>query len=163
MARRSQGDWSIMIREKIDAELKSAMKARDDKLRVSTLRLVNAAIKDRDIAARGNDCCNGVTDEEILGILSKMVKQREDSAAAFDKGGRPDLSAQEREEIEVIREFLPRQLSDAEIEKEVAEVVASLNAKGLKDMGRVMGALKERHAGAMDFSRAGALVKKALS
>jgi hypothetical protein len=152
----------IMIREDIDAALKASMRARDDKLKVSTLRLVTAAIKDRDIAARGEDRCNGVTDEEILGILVKMVKQREDSAVAFENGGRPELAAQERKEIEVIRAFLPRQMSEAEIEQAVSKLVADLNAKGLKDMGRVMGALKQRHAGAMDFGRAGALVKKAL-
>ncbi|MEQ1931423.1 MAG: GatB/YqeY domain-containing protein [Parvularculaceae bacterium] len=151
-----------MLREKIDAALKAAMKARDEKLRVSTLRLVTAAIKDRDIAARGEDRCNGVTDEEILAILQKMVKQREDSATQFENGGRPELAAQERAEIVVVREFLPRQLTESEIETAVSGVIAELGAAGLKDMGRCMGALKERHAGSMDFGRAGALVKKAL-
>lgn len=151
-----------MLRENIDVALKAAMKARDEKLRVSTLRLISAAIKDRDIAARGEDRCNGVTDEEILAILQKMVKQREDSAAQFENGGRPELAAQERSEIGIIRDFLPRQLSDAEIETAVTSVITELGAAGLRDMGRCMGALKQRYSGAMDFGRAGALVKKSL-
>lgn len=151
-----------MLREKIDAALKAAMKAKDEKLRVSTLRLITAAIKDRDIAARAEDRCNGVTDEEILAILQKMVKQREDSATQFETGGRPELAAQERGEIGVIREFLPRQLDESEIETAVSGVISELGASGLKDMGRCMGALKERYAGSMDFGRAGAMVKKAL-
>lgn len=150
------------MREEIDDALKTAMKARDDKLRVSTLRLINAAIKDRDIAARSCDRCDGVTDDEILAILSKMVKQREDSAAAYEKGCRPDLAEQERAEIAVIKEFMPRQMDEAEIAGAVKEVIAELNATGLKDMGKAMAALKARHAGAMDFGRAGALVKAAL-
>ncbi len=151
-----------MLRMKIDTALKAAMKARDEKLRVSTLRLINAAIKDRDIAARGVDRCEGVSNEEILAILAKMVKQREDSSKAYEDGGRPDLAEQERAEIEVIREFLPKQLSEAEIEGAVAEVISEYAASGLKDMGKCMNALKERYSGAMDFSLAGALMKKAL-
>lgn len=151
-----------MLRDRIDGELKTAMKARDAKLRVATLRLINAAIKDRDIAARSEDRCGGVTDEEILGLLGKMVKQREESSATYAKAGRADLAAQERAEIEVIREFMPRQMSDAEIEAAVGAAVADIGATGLKDMGKVMAALKERHAGAMDFGKAGAAVKKRL-
>lgn len=153
---------SAMIRERIDAALKAAMKARDEKLRVSTLRLINAAIKDRDIAARGEDRCNGVSDDEILAILTKMVKQREESADTYEKASRLDLAEQERAEIEVIREFMPRQLSDEEIATAVTQVIGELGACGLKDMGKCMGALKERYAGAMDFGRAGAVMKKAL-
>ena len=151
-----------MLREKIDTALKTAMKAREDKVRVSTLRLVNAAIKDRDIAARASDRCEGVNDDEILGILTKMLKQREDSAIAYEKGCRLDLAEQERAEMAVIRDFLPRQLSETEIAEEVKGVIAELDAKTLKDMGKCMSALKERHAGAMDFAKAGALVKAAL-
>lgn len=151
-----------MLRTRIDEALKSAMKARDNKLRVATLRLITAAIKDRDIAARGEDRCNGVTDDEILAILTKMVKQREESAAVYDKGCRPDLAEQERSEIEVIKEFLPRQLTENEISEAVASVITELGASGLKDMGKCMGTLKERYPGAMDFGRAGAMVKKAL-
>ncbi len=151
-----------MLREQIDEALKSAMKAKDQKVRVATLRLITAAIKDRDIAARAEDRCCGVTDDEILRILSKMVKQREDSATAYEKGSRLDLAEQERAEIEIIKEFLPRQLSDEEISTVVSGVITELGASGLKDMGKCMGALKERYAGAMDFGRAGAVMKKAL-
>ena len=152
-----------MLRERIDTALKAAMKAKDEKLRVATLRLVNAAIKDRDIAARGEDRCEGVTDEEILAILTKMVKQREESATAFENGGRPELAEQERAEIEIIREFLPRQLSADEIEKAVVGVISEYEASGLKDMGKCMGALKERYNGAMDFGQAGKLMKEQLT
>ncbi len=152
-----------MLRAELEGALKSAMKARDDKVRVSTLRLIMAAIKDRDIAARSEDRCDGVSDDEILAILTKMVKQREESAATYDKGGRPELAEQERAEIEVIRGFMPKQMSEEETEAAVKAVIADLDAKGLKDMGRGMAALKERHAGAMDFGRAGAIMKKALS
>lgn len=152
-----------MLRDQIDSALKTAMKAKDDKLRVATLRLINAAIKDRDIAARGEDRCDGVTDEEILAILTKMVKQREESAAAFEKGCRPELAEQERAETEVIREFLPRQLSDEEIKSAVKEVIDEYEASGLKDMGKCMGALKERYNGSMDFGQAGKLMKETLS
>ena len=152
-----------MLREQIDAALRSAMKAKDDKLRVATLRLINAAIKDRDIAARGEDRCDGVSDDEILAILTKMVKQREESAEAFDAGGRPELAEQERSEIEVIKDFLPRQLSEAEIKSAVADVIKEYDASGLKDMGKCMGALKERYTGAMDFGCAGKLMKEKLT
>lgn len=152
-----------MLREQIDTALKTAMKAQDDKLRVATLRLINAAIKDRDIAARAEDRCEGVSDEEILQILGKMVKQREDSARAYELGCRPELAEQERSEIEIIRSFLPRQLSDDEIQVAVSDVIAEYEASGLKDMGKCMGALKERYNGAMDFGRAGKLMKESLS
>ncbi len=152
-----------MLRQQIDESLKTAMKARTDKVRVSTLRLINAAIKDRDIAARSCDRCEGVSDDEVLAILTKMVKQREDSAAAYEKGCRPDLAEQERAEIAIIREFLPRQMDEAEISNAVKSVIAELEASGLKDMGKVMAALKARHAGAMDFGRAGAMIKAVLA
>ncbi|PQA85638.1 GatB/YqeY domain-containing protein [Hyphococcus luteus] len=151
-----------MLKEQINTALKAAMKAGDAKLRVATLRLINAAIKDRDIAARAEDRCEGATDEEILAILTKMVKQREESAKAFEDGGRPELAEQERAEIEVISEFLPRQLSEEEIKSAVAEVIEEYDAEGLKDMGRCMGALKERFNGAMDFGKAGKLMKEQL-
>ncbi|HNS87794.1 MAG TPA: GatB/YqeY domain-containing protein [Parvularculaceae bacterium] len=151
-----------MLREKIDSALKASMKARDDKVRVSTLRLINAAIKDRDIAARACDRCDGVSDDEILAILMKMVKQREESATVYEKGCRLDLAEQERAEVAVIKEFLPRQMNEAEIDAAVKGVIAELDASGLKDMGKCMAALKERHAGAMDFAKAGAAMKKAL-
>jgi len=151
-----------MLREKIDVALKTSMKARDDKVRVSTLRLINAAIKDRDIAARASDRCDGVTDDEILAILTKMMKQREESATVYEKGCRLDLAEQERAEMAVIKEFLPRQMSEAEIETAVKDVIAEIDASGLKDMGKSMALLKERYTGAMDFAKAGGLMKKAL-
>lgn len=151
-----------MLREQIDTAIKTAMKAKDEKLRVATLRLINAAIKDRDIAARAEDRCDGATEEEILAILTKMVKQREESALAFEKGCRPELAEQERAEIEVIREFLPRQLSPEEIKSAVDDVIKEYQADGLKDMGKCMGALKERYNGAMDFGQAGKLMKEQL-
>ncbi len=152
-----------MLREQIDSSLKTAMKARDAKLRVTTLRLINAAIKDRDIAARGEDRCDGATEEEILAILTKMVKQREESAAAFENGGRPELAEQERAEIAIIREFLPRQLSEDEVKAAVSGVIDEYEAAGLKDMGKCMGALKERYNGAMDFGAAGKMMKERLT
>ncbi len=152
-----------MLRDQIDDALKTAMKAKDDKIRVATLRLINAAIKDRDIAARGEDRCEGITDEEILALLTKMVKQRDESAVAFDKGCRPELAEQERAEIEVIREFLPRQLSEDEIKSAVKDVIDEYEASGLKDMGKCMGALKERFNGSMDFGRAGQFMKESLT
>ena len=152
-----------MLREQIDTALKTSMKAKDDKLRVATLRLINAAIKDRDIAARAEDRCEGATEEEILQILAKMVKQREESADAYEKGCRPELAEQERAEIEVIRDFMPRQLSEDEIRSAVSDVIAEYEASGLKDMGKCMGALKERYNGSMDFGRAGKFMKDSLS
>ena len=151
-----------MLREQIDTALKTAMKTGGAKLRVATLRLINAAIKDRDIAARSEDRCDGATEEEILAILTKMVKQREESAQAFENGGRPELAEQERAEMDVIREFLPRQLSEAEIKTAVANVIKEYEASGLKDMGKCMGALKERFNGSMDFGAAGKLMKDQL-
>lgn len=151
-----------MLREQIDEALKTAMKARDEKARVATLRLINAAIKDRDIAARSEGRTDGVSDDEVLGVLTKMVKQREDSAAAYEKGCRPDLAEQEIAEIAVIREFMPKQLTPEETATAVADVIDEVGATGLKDMGRCMGLLKERHQGSMDFGKAGALMKERL-
>lgn len=152
-----------MLREQLDTALKTAMKAKADKTQITTLRLISAAIKDRDIAARADDRCDGVSDDEILAILTKMVKQREESAAAFEKGCRPELAEQERAEIEVIRGFLPRQLSEDELTSAIDDIIAEFGASGLKDMGKCMGALKERYTGSVDFGRAGKLVKARLS
>ena len=152
-----------MLCEQISLALKTAMKERAEKVRIGTLRLINAAIKDRDIAARSADRCGGLPDEEVLAVLTKMVKQREDAARTYEDAGRLELAEQERAEIEVIREFLPRQLSEAEIDTAVTEVIAELDAEGLKDMGKCMGALKSKYAGSMDFGAAGAKVKKALA
>lgn len=145
------------MREVIATAMKNAMKAQD-KIVLSTLRLIQAAIKDRDIAARtaGKEA---VSDEEILQILAKMVKQREDSAAAFEQGGRPELAAQEREEIKVIQGFLPKQMSEEDVRRVCAQVVQDVGADGLRDMGRCMAALKERFPGQMDFGKASGVVK----
>ena len=149
-----------MLRDQINEALKVAVKSQD-KRRMATLRLINAAIKDRDIAARtgGKD---SVSDDEIRELLQKMVRQREESAVVYAEAGRTELAEQEREEIEIIRDFLPRQLSEDEIKSAVTEVIQEYDASGLKDMGRCMGALKERFNGAMDFGKAGKLMKEQL-
>ncbi|WP_300545556.1 GatB/YqeY domain-containing protein [Maricaulis sp.] len=152
----------MSLRDRITEEMKSAMKA-GDKARLSTLRLISAAVKDRDIAARAEDRCAGCEDTEILSILQKLVKQREDSADTYEKAGRLDLAEAERAEAEVVREFLPRPMDEAEIEQAAETVVHELEASGLKDMGRVMGELKTRYAGRMDFGQAGAKVKHLLA
>lgn len=151
-----------MLRQQIEDAYKATLKAQNDKVKLSTLRLIQAAVKDRDIAARGEDRCNGVSDEEILAILAKMVKQREESAKTYEEASRIEMAEQERSEIDVIRSFMPRQLSESEIEQAVSTVITELEASGLKDMGKCMGALKQRYSGSMDFGRAGALVKQAL-
>ncbi len=151
----------MSLREQITGEMKSAMKA-GEKARLSTLRLVSAAIKDRDIAARAEDRCAGCEETEIMAILQKLVKQREESALTYEKAGRLDLAEAERAEADVVREFLPKPMDDAEICEAAQTVVSELDASGLKDMGRVMGELKSRYAGRMDFGQAGAKVKHLL-
>lgn len=153
---------SDRVRDRINAALKDAVKAQD-KLRMSTLRLINAAIKDRDIASRTAGRTEGVSDAEVLEILAKMVKQRRESVETYEGAGRLELAEQEKAEIEVISDFMPRQFDDAEMEKVCEEVVAELGAEGLKDMGRTMAALKERYAGRLDFGKASGIVKKLLS
>jgi len=150
------------MRTELNEALKRALKAREQR-RTSTLRLILAAIKDRDIAARAEDRTSGVTDDEILQLLAKMVRQRQESIEAFEKGGRPDLVAQEREEIAIIESFMPKQLSPDEVRGACKEVVEALGATGLRDMGKCMGALKERFPGRMDFGKASAIVKEILS
>ncbi|HKJ72819.1 MAG TPA: GatB/YqeY domain-containing protein [Alphaproteobacteria bacterium] len=151
-----------MLRDRLNAALKDAMRAKDQR-RVSTIRLILAAVKDRDIAGRSEESREGVPDEEILQILSKMIRQRQDSIEAYEKADRMELAAQEREEIQVIESFQPPQLSEQDIHKACAEAVEQVEAKGLKDMGRTMAVLKERYAGLMDFSKASAIVKNMLS
>lgn len=148
------------MREIIAEALKTALKAQD-KRRTSTLRLINAAIQDRDISNRGAGK-DPVSDEDIRLILAKMVKQREESAKAFEEGNRPELAAQERDEIEIIREFLPKQMDDEAVAQAVRDAIAETGAEGLRDMGRVMTALREKFAGQMDFGKASALVKASL-
>ena len=145
------------MREKVTEEVKAAMKA-GDKPRLTTLRLIQSAIKDRDIANRGN-AKDAATDDEILQILAKMVKQREESAKAFEDGGRPELAANERAEIAIIRDFLPKQMDAAETEAAIRAVIAETGAAGVKDMGKVMAALREKFAGQMDFGKASGVVK----
>jgi uncharacterized protein YqeY len=150
-----------MIRERFAGDLKDAIKARDA-ARVSTLRLVTAAVKDRDIAARTSDSAEGVPDSEILAILAKMIRQRQESAGVYEQAGRLDLAGQERAEIAILREYLPKQLSEREVDAAVAAAIATTGASSIRDMGKVMALLKERHTGAMDFARAGAAIKQAL-
>lgn len=149
-----------MLRDDINNALKAAMKAQDQR-RVSTLRLINAAFKNADIEARGAGK-PALTDDELNSQMQKMIKQRQESAELYDKGGRPELASQEREEIAVITSFLPKQMSEDEIKAAVAAAVKDTGASSMKDMGRVMAALKERHAGKMDLAKAGGLVKAQL-
>jgi uncharacterized protein YqeY len=153
---------SMGLRERFNESLKDAMKAKQAK-RLSTLRLILAAVKDRDIAGRTETSREGVSDDEILQLMTKMIKQREESAATYDSGGRPELAAGEREEIAIIREYMPRQLSPDETRAAVAAAVSETGAASIKDMGKVMAALKERYTGQMDFAKAGATVKELLS
>ena len=146
-----------MLRDKINDSVKTAMKAQD-KPRLSTLRLVNSSLKNADIEARGQGK-EPLADEDILGLLQKMIKQRQESVELYDKGGRADLAGAEREEIAIISSFLPKQLTDDEIKAAIAEAVKETGAASVKDMGKVMGALKQRYTGKMDFAKAGGLVK----
>lgn len=150
------------LRERLNDALKGAMKARAQR-RVSTLRLVLAGLKERDIANRTEDSRAGIGDDEILSLLAKMIRQREESASTYDAGGRPELAAAEREEIAIIREFMPRQMDAAEMKQAAERAIAEAGAASMKDMGRVMALLKERHAGEMDFGQAGAVVKALLA
>jgi uncharacterized protein YqeY len=152
----------MALREQFNDALKDAMKAKDQR-RVSTLRMVLAAIKDKDIAARTETSREGISDEDVLSLLAKMVKQRDDSITAFVTGNRPDLADAEREEIAIIREFMPKQMSADEAKAAAQEVIAQLGATSMKDMGKVMAALKESYAGQMDFAKASATVKDLLS
>ncbi|MCO6393080.1 GatB/YqeY domain-containing protein [Aliihoeflea aestuarii] len=148
------------MRAQIAETLKQALK-NHEKRRVSTLRLIQAAITDRDIANRGVGK-EPVNDEEILQILAKMVKQREESAKAFEEGARLELAAQEREEIEIVREFLPVQMGEDEVRQASTDAISEVGAEGLRDMGKVMAILKERYPGKMDFAKASAAVRDLL-
>ncbi|APE43031.1 glutamyl-tRNA amidotransferase [Sulfitobacter alexandrii] len=152
----------MTLRTRISESLKQAMRDKDAN-RLSTLRLINAAIKDRDIAARATGNDDGVGDDEVLAILGKMAKQRQESARAYEEGGRLDLAERENGEILVIEEFLPRQLSEAEVAKAVDAAIAEQNATSIRDMGKVIGALKGRYTGQMDFGKVGPMVKDRLS
>ncbi|WP_313601250.1 GatB/YqeY domain-containing protein [Rhizobium sp.] len=150
-----------MMREKLTETMKEAMKAKDSR-RLSTVRLIQSAVKDRDIANRGVGK-DAATDDEILQILQKMVKQREESAKIYEDAGRAELATQEREEIDVLKTFMPEQLSDDKVDEIVAAVVAEIGAAGMKDMGKVMAILRERYAGQMDFAKASGVIKAKLS
>jgi uncharacterized protein YqeY len=150
------------LRTRLNTSVKQAMRDKDS-ARLSTLRLINAAIKDRDIAARGEGNEDGVGDDEVLGILGKMVKQRKDTAKTYEEGGRLDLAERELSEIGVIEEFLPRKLSDDEVTAAVDAAVAETGASSIRDMGRVMGALKSKYTGQMDFGAVGGMVKDRLA
>ena len=150
------------MREQLTHSLKAAMKAKDTQ-RISTIRLINAAIKDRDIAVRSEENVNGVTDEEILSILAKMIKQRQESAKQYEEAGRIELAEQELSEIGIIETFLPKQMTENEMIETVDQTIQEIKADSIRDMGKVMGVLKQKHAGIMDFSRAGARAKEVLS
>jgi uncharacterized protein YqeY len=150
-----------MLREDINNALREAMKARDER-RVSTLRLVNAAIKDRDIEARGLGR-QPLSDEELLGVLQKMIKQRQESKELYHKGGRADLAQQESEEIEIISSYLPKQMSEEEMSAAIAAAIQETGAASMKDMGKVVGVLRGKFAGRMDFGKASALVRSKLA
>ena len=152
----------MSLRAQLTDAMKEAMKAKDAK-RLATVRLILAALKDRDIAARSETNKDLVSDDDILTLLAKMIKQREESATAFDAGNRPEMAQNERDEITVIRSFMPAQMDEAAMKGAVAKVIAESGAASIKDMGKVMAVLKERYAGKMDFSKASAATKDALS
>ena len=150
-----------MLRDTLTAAMKDAMRAKEAR-KLSTVRLIQTAIKDRDIANRGAGK-EPATDDEILQILAKMVKQREESATIYEGAARPELAAQEREEIAVLQTFMPVQMSDADVRDACAAVIAELSAEGLRDMGKCMTLLRERFAGQMDFAKASAVLKELLT
>ncbi|MBY3233207.1 GatB/YqeY domain-containing protein [Rhizobium laguerreae] len=150
-----------MLRDQLATQLKEAMKAKNAE-RLSTVRLIQAAVKDRDIANRGTGK-EQASDDEILQILAKMVKQRDESAKIYEENSRPELAAKERAEIIVIQDFMPKQLSDSEVRANVSAIITETGAAGAKDMGKVMAALKERYAGQMDFAKASATVRELLN
>ena len=149
-----------MLRDAINTSLKDAMKSRDER-RTSTLRLMNAAIQNADIEATGQKK-ERLNEAELMSLFQKMIKQRQESAELYDKGGRPELAQQERAEVEIITAYLPQQMSDVEAGAAISAMLQEINAQSLKDMGRAMTALKERFAGKMDFAKASAKVKELL-
>ena len=151
----------MSLRNQLSASLKAALKARSSH-RVATVRLILAAVKDRDIAAREGGNSLGIADEEIMALLQSMIKQRRESIVLYQKGGRDELARQEESEIEVIQSFLPSQMTEKETEKVVDEVIVEMGAENLRDMGRVMAALRERYTGRLDFAAAGTVAKARL-
>ena len=152
----------MSLRERLSTSLKEAMRAKDA-TRLMTLRLINAAIKDRDIDARADGNETGVPDDVLLAILSKMVKQRQESARAYEEGGRLELAEQELSEITIVEEFLPRQLTAEETEQVIADAIAESGANSIRDMGKVMGVLKAKYTGQLDFGKVGGFLKAQLS
>lgn len=151
-----------MLRERLSDSLKSAMKAKDAR-RSATVRLILAALKDRDITARSSGKSEGLSEDEILNMMQTMIRQRRDSIEMYKKGRRDDLVEQEESEIGIIEEFLPKQMSEDEVSTASREVIEELGASSIKDMGRVMGELRSRYAGRMDFGKASQVVKGLLS
>lgn len=151
-----------MLRQRLNDDLKAAMKSRDQRA-TSALRLILAALKDRDIAARGKGNTEGISEEEIGDLLQKMVRQRRESIELYEQGNRQDLAQQEREEIQVIERFLPKQMSDEEASAAIQAIIAETGASSMKDMGRVMAEVKARHASEIEPARASAMVKAALA
>ncbi|MCB1406901.1 MAG: GatB/YqeY domain-containing protein [Rhodobacteraceae bacterium] len=152
----------MSLRARISSDLKDAMRAKDQ-LKLSTLRLINAAIKDRDIALRGEGEDREMTDAEITAVLSRMVKQRQESAKAYEEGGRLELVEREEAEIAIIETFLPKQLTEDETDAAIDAAIADLEASSIRDMGRVMNALKANYMGQMDFGAVGPMVKARLT
>ena len=150
-----------MLRDDINNAVKDAMRAKDER-KLSTLRMVNSTIKNADIEARGQSK-PPLSDGDILSVLQKMIKQRQESVELYDKGGRAELAAQEREEITIITGYLPKQMSDDDVKAAIAAIIAETGAAGIKDMGKVIAALKGKFAGQMDFAKASGFVKAALN
>ena len=151
-----------MLRARLTDDLKQATKAQD-KIALATVRLILAALKDRDIAARGKGNCDGIGDDEILELLQKMVRQRRESIEAYESAGRQELADREAGEIEVIKRFLPKELDETEVQSAVDQAIEELEANSIKDMGKVIGALKQRYSGRMDFAKASQIVKQRLA
>lgn len=149
-------------RTEINAALKDAMKAKDE-VATGTIRLIVAAMKDRDIAARGTGNADGIGDAELLSMMQTMIKQRLESADVYKKAGRPELAAREEAEIEIIKRFLPQQMSEAEIRDKVAALITELGVGDIKEMGKVMNELKTRYAGQLDMGKASGIIKEKLS
>jgi uncharacterized protein YqeY len=151
-----------MLRDRFNESLKQALRNKQARS-VSTIRLIIAALKDRDIAARGKGNTEGISEDEILAMLQTMVKQRQEAIALYEQGGRLELAEQEQEEIDVIKDFLPEQLGEQQIVEAVNAIIAEVGATGLTDMKRIMGELRQRYAGRMDFGKASGIAKAALS
>jgi uncharacterized protein YqeY len=152
----------MSLRARFTADLKTAMVAKEQD-KVSTLRLIMAALKDKDIAARPSGVTDGIPDDQILSLLQGMIKQRRESIEQFEKGNRPELAAREQAEITVIETYLPAQMSDTEVESAIESAVKAAGATSIKDMGKVMAEIKQKYAGQMDFTKASALVKQKLA